>query len=113
MSVQPVDFTTLKPQSREFLKELLVQLFVSSQVATPVISASADAIPTTRNRGPIEEIFIKASRVEALAMGLVYFITEVFRDVDEMPDGLKKLAKWASGVAKDTLRTAVDIVPSL
>ncbi|KAJ7761899.1 hypothetical protein DFH07DRAFT_412445 [Mycena maculata] len=111
--LKPVDFTALKPQSREFLKELLVQLFVSSQVATPVISASASAVPTTRHRGPVEEIFIKASRVEALAMGLVYFLTEVFRDVEEMPDPLKKLTKWATGVAKDTLRTGVDVVPSL
>ncbi|KAJ7707589.1 hypothetical protein B0H17DRAFT_1166033 [Mycena rosella] len=111
--LKPVDFTTLKPQSRTFLKELLVQLFVSSQVSTPLISASANAIPTTRNRGPVEEIFIKASRLEALAMGLVYFLTEVFRDVGEMPDALQKLAKWGSAVAKDTLRTGVDIVPSL
>ncbi|KAJ7455339.1 hypothetical protein B0H11DRAFT_252563 [Mycena galericulata] len=109
--LKPVDFTVLKPQSRAFLKELLVQIFVSSQVATPVISVSA--VSTTRNRGSVEEIFIKASRVETLAMGLVYFLTEIFRDVDEMEDGLKKLTKWASGVAKDTLRTGVDIVPSL
>jgi len=90
----------------------MVQLFVSSQVATPVITDGI-GVPTTRNRGPVEEIFIKASRVEALAMGLVYFLTESFRDVDEMPDGTRKLVKWASGVAKDTLRTGVDVVPSL
>ncbi|KAF7336720.1 MIF4G/MA4-domain-containing protein [Mycena venus] len=110
--LKPVDFTTLKPQSREFLKELMVQLFVSSQVATPVV-ADGTGVPTTRNRSSVEEIFIKASRVEALAMGLVYFLTEAFRDVDEMPDGTRKLVKWASGVAKDTLRTGVDVVPSL
>jgi nucleolar MIF4G domain-containing protein 1 len=107
-----VDFTTLKSQSRAFLKELFAQLFLSSQVATPVISASA-SVPTTRNRGPVEEIFIKASRLEALAMGLVYFLTEAFRDVEEMPDGLQRLVKWATGVAKDTLRTGVDVNPSL
>ncbi|KAJ7104034.1 hypothetical protein B0H15DRAFT_808180 [Mycena belliarum] len=106
--LKPVDFTTLKPQSQTFLKELFVQLFVSSQVSTPVISASA--VPTTRNRGPIEEIFIKASRLEALAMGLVYFLTEAFRDVEDMPDGLQKLSKWASAVAKDTLRTGVQVL---
>lgn len=82
-------------------------------MATPLISVGPTTVPTTRNRGPIEEIFIKASRIESLAMGLVYFLTEVFRDVDEMQDGLGKLTKWASGVAKDTLRTGVDVVPSL
>ncbi|KAJ6513111.1 hypothetical protein C8R45DRAFT_857463 [Mycena sanguinolenta] len=109
--LKPVDFTTLKPQSREFLKELMVQLFVSSQIAAPVVTDGASAM--TRNRGPLEEIFIKAIRVEALAMGLVYFLTEAFRDVDEMPEGVGKLVRWASGVAKDTLRTGVDVVPSL
>ncbi|KAJ7650126.1 hypothetical protein FB45DRAFT_887044 [Roridomyces roridus] len=92
----PVDFTDLKSQSRQFLKELLLP------------RPSLAAVPESRNRGAVEEIFIKASRIEALAMGLVYFMTEAFRDADEM-----KLVKWASGVAKDTLRTGVDVVPSL
>ncbi|KAJ6609207.1 armadillo-type protein [Mycena sp. CBHHK59/15] len=111
--LKPVDFTALKPQSRDFLKELLIQLFVSTQVATPMISSSAKAVPTTRNRGPVEEIFIKASRVETLAMGLVYFLTEAFRDVNATEDGFGKLTKWACAVAKDTLRTGVDVIPSL
>ncbi|KAF7327646.1 MIF4G/MA4-domain-containing protein [Mycena kentingensis (nom. inval.)] len=99
--LKPVDFTSLKPQSTVFLKELFAQIFVSSQAATPI------AVPTTRNRAQIEEIFIKASRIETLAMGLVYFLTEMFRDAED------KLGKWGSDVAKDTLRTGVDIVPGL
>ncbi|KAF8206291.1 hypothetical protein K438DRAFT_1917728 [Mycena galopus ATCC 62051] len=110
--LKPVDFTALKPQSRQFLKELMIQTFVSSQVVAPVVT-DATTTTTTRNRGPVEEIFIKASRVEALAMGLVYFLTEAFRDMDEMADGMKGLVKWASGVAKDTLRAGVDVIPSL
>ncbi|KAJ7227305.1 hypothetical protein GGX14DRAFT_629361, partial [Mycena pura] len=105
--LKPVDFTTLKQQSQGFLRELFVQLFINSQVTTPMISTAA---PTTRNRAPIEEIFIKANRVETLAMGLVYFLTEVFLDVDDLHDGLQQLVKWASGVAKDTLRTSVDMI---
>ncbi|KAJ7285115.1 hypothetical protein C8J57DRAFT_1290481 [Mycena rebaudengoi] len=107
--LKPIDFTDLKPQSRDFLKELLIQVFVCSQVATPVV---ANAVPATRNRGPVEDIFIKASRIETLAMGLVFFLTEAFRDVEAMEEGTRKMVKWASGVAKDTLRTGVDVVPA-
>ncbi|KAJ7158634.1 hypothetical protein C8R46DRAFT_1178090 [Mycena filopes] len=89
--------------------KLFVQLFLSSQVATPL----AAAVPATRNRGPVEEIFIKASRVETLAMGLVYFLTEAFRDVAELDEGVGKLVKWGSGVAKETLRAGVDVIPGL
>ncbi|KAJ7030363.1 hypothetical protein C8F04DRAFT_731475 [Mycena alexandri] len=107
--LKPVDFTSLKPQSQTFLKELFVQLFLSSQVATPLTAG----VPTTRNRGPVEEVFIKASRLEALAMGLVYFLTEAFRDVEGMDEDVSKLAKWGCGVAKETLRAGVDVVPGL
>ncbi|KAJ7773440.1 hypothetical protein B0H16DRAFT_1660470 [Mycena metata] len=107
--LKPVDFTSLKPQSQTFLKELFVQLFLSSQVATPLTVA----VPTTRNRGPVEEIFMKASRVEALAMGLVYFLTDAFREMEGTDEGVSKLVKWGCGVAKETLRAGVDVVPDL
>ncbi|KAK7033227.1 MIF4G/MA4-domain-containing protein [Favolaschia claudopus] len=114
--LKPVDFTDLKSQSREFLRELMVQIFVSSQVSTPAVSVAAangTGIPTTRNRGSVEEIFIKASRIEALAMGLVYFLAEALRNIKEMPDNVQTLVKWASSVAQETLRTGVDVAPAL
>jgi nucleolar MIF4G domain-containing protein 1 len=65
----------------------------------------------TRNRGAVEEVFIKATRIETLALGLVYFLsTEMTRPKDGEKEGL---VKWASGVAVDTLRTGMDIIPNL
>jgi len=74
----------------------------------------------TRNRNAIEEIFNKASRVEALAMGLVFLLSELFPDKQQIllkpdgndDDGFSKFLKWAVGVAKDTLRTGIDLIPS-
>ncbi|RDB25941.1 Suppressor of glycerol defect protein 1 [Hypsizygus marmoreus] len=111
--LKPVDFTLLKPQTREFLREMMIQIFISSQRETPMISSNPKDVPTTRNRGALEEIFIKATRIQNLAMGLVYFLSEAFRDLSGEEEGLEKLIKWASGLAKDTLRTGVDIVPNL
>ncbi|TRM64275.1 hypothetical protein BD626DRAFT_400795 [Schizophyllum amplum] len=107
--LKPVDFTALKPRGSAFLRDLLVQTFVATQSSSPVLGAT----PQTRNRGALEEVFIKAARVEALAMGLVYFITQnVVRDADkETAEG--KFVKWAAGVAKETLRTGLDVVPGL
>lgn len=102
----------LRPQTQTFFKELFTHLFISSQVSGPLPNASSSdpsTHPSTKNRGPIEEIFIKASKIQALAMGLVYFLGETFKRGEE--DG--PLVKWASGVARDTLRTGIDVVSSL
>lgn len=64
-------------------------------------------MPETRNRGAIEEVFIKAAKIEALAMGLVYFLTNSFRDEENA------FVKWAANVAKETLKAGVDIMPML
>ncbi|KAG6910848.1 hypothetical protein DXG01_007164 [Tephrocybe rancida] len=111
--LKPVDFTSLKKTTTEFLREMLVQIFICSQRTTPMMTSNPRDIPTTRNRGAIEEIFIKATRIQTLAIGLVYFLSEMFRDVSNDGDELGKLIKWAGGLAKDTLRTGVDIVPGL
>ena len=99
-----MDFTVLKPRTRDFLSYFFHQVFASSQVSTPVLGAD---LPPTRSKGPIEEIFIKATRVQALAMGLVYFLTEMKKTSEE------EFVQWASAVAIDTLRTGLDVIPTL
>ncbi|KAH9068370.1 hypothetical protein EDB83DRAFT_2376106 [Lactarius deliciosus] len=79
----PVDFTVLKPRTREFLSHFFRQLFANSQ----------SSIPTLQSDVPHTQIFVKAARIQVLAMGL--FI------------------RWAIGVAIDALRTGLDIVPTL
>lgn len=106
--LKPVDFTILKPRTADFLNDLFTQLFIATQVSVPVLGTS---VPTTRNRGTLEEVFIKATRMEALALGLIYFLSK------EMPrlkseDG-EGSVKWATGVAVDTLRTGLDVIPNL
>ena len=89
----------------------MVQIFYDSQVGTPVLGAGLN-IPTTRDGGAIEQIFIKVTRNQTLAMGLVYFMSEAFRDVSEDGEDMANLIRWASGLAKDTLRTGVDVIPT-
>jgi len=74
----------------------------------PVIGTS---VPTTYNRGALEEVFIKASRIEALGMGLLYFLGKEMSQI-EGEDSVD-LIRWAAGVAMDTLRTGMDVVPNL
>jgi len=68
-------------------------------------------MPTTRNRGALEEVFIRATRVETLTLGLIYFLSKEMSQPQGEDD--KGLAKWATGVAVDTLRTGKDIIPNL
>ncbi|KAG6896315.1 hypothetical protein C0992_009105 [Termitomyces sp. T32_za158] len=111
--LKPVDFTSLKKTTTEFLREMLLQTFICSQRTTPLITLEPKDVPATRNRSAIEEIFIKATRNQTLAMGLVYFLSGAFRDMSKDGNEMEKFIKWASELAKDTLRMGVDIVPSL
>lgn len=99
-----MDFTVLKPRTRDFLFHLFRQLFAYSQMSTPIPS---DDLPPTRSKGPLEEIFIKATRIQALAMGLVYFLTEMKKASEE------EFIQWAGAIAIDTLRTGLDVIPTL
>ena len=111
--IQPVDFMRLKSQTRDFFKELFIQIFVNSQRSTPLANSNIQDLVFTRNRNAVEEIFNKASRVEALAMGLVFFLSETFPEKHfKSDDGFSKFLMWAVGVAKDTLRTGIDLIPS-
>ncbi|KAF8263879.1 MIF4G-domain-containing protein [Lactarius quietus] len=101
---KPVDFTVLKPRTRDFLSHFFRQLFVNSQTSIPTLQSD---MPPTRNKDSLEEIFVKAARIQALAMGLVYFLTEMKKGSEE------EFIRWAIGVAIDTLRTGLDIVPAL
>lgn len=91
---------------------MLVQIFISSQVASPLVGSDLQHLSIVRNRRSIEEIFIKATRIQPLAMGLIYFMSEVFRNISEEGD-MAELVKWADAVGKDTLRTGIDTVPGL
>jgi nucleolar MIF4G domain-containing protein 1 len=105
---QPVDFTILKPRTSNFLKDLFTHLFIATQVSVPAIGTT---VPTTRNQGAVEEVFIKAMRLEALALGLIYFLQKEMSQPKDRND--KGLISWATRVAVDTLRTGMDLVPNL
>jgi nucleolar MIF4G domain-containing protein 1 len=111
--IQPVDFTRLKSQTRDFFKEFFIQIFVNSQRSTPLANSNIQDLVFTRNRNAVEEVFSKVSRVEALAMGLVFFLSESFPEKHlKSDDEFSKFLKWAVGVAKDALRTGIDLIPS-
>jgi len=65
------------------------------------------------NSGAIEQIFIKATRNQTLTMGLIYFMSEAFRDVSKDGEDMANLIRWAGGLAKGTLQTGVDVIPAL
>jgi nucleolar MIF4G domain-containing protein 1 len=66
-----------------------------------------NSIPTTRNRGALEQVFIKATRMESLALGLLFFLQKEMSQPKN--GGSEQLVKWATGVAVDTLRTGMDV----
>lgn len=109
---QPVDFTNLKPQTHQFFTDMFTHILVGSQLPTPLLSTDPKDFPSTRNRGPLEEVFIKASRIETLALGIAYFLSQTFGQGKERDD-TSTFIKWASKVAIETLRTGIDVVATI
>lgn len=109
---QPVDFTIVKTRTQEFLRELLLQIFIDSQVVVPRLDVSPSEIFEARNKKTIEEIFIKATRIESLAMGLVYFMTGAFKNISGAEPFIQ-FVKWADDLSRNTLRTGIDVIPTL
>ncbi|KAI6102428.1 armadillo-type protein [Pisolithus croceorrhizus] len=100
--LKPVDFTLLKPQSRKLLKELFAQIFAATQGSSPMLSDQLDI--QSRNRGVIEDTFNKATKIENLGLGLIFFLSHAFRDESGF-------LQWASSVAKETLQSGMDQIP--
>ncbi|KAF8126932.1 ARM repeat-containing protein, partial [Boletus edulis] len=103
--LKPVDVTRLKPHTRTFLRELLVQIFVASQASSPVLTDDYNE-QTSRNRSAVEDVFIKATKTENLGLGLIYFLSNAFREEEG-------LLGWASALAKETLQTGMNEIPRL
>jgi hypothetical protein len=70
-------------------------------VTAPVIGEPAP--PAKYNLKAVEQVFIRATQIEPLAIGLVSFLEKEFQG--EGDEGLGKLVGWA----KETLRTGVEV----
>ncbi|KAI0038012.1 ARM repeat-containing protein [Auriscalpium vulgare] len=103
---KPVDFTSLKTQTQKFMTEFHRHLFLNSQSSAPVLSSDTKNLLFARKKSALEEIFIKATRIETLAAGLAYFLPRTFKlTASEDPETV--FMAWASGVAVETLRTGI------
>lgn len=103
--LKPVDFTAVKAQARTFMRELFVHVLANTQLATPLLrSDCAEDLPNTKNKAPLEEVFVKGSKIEAVALGLVYFLRETFMEENGF-------LEWASQVALQILRTRIGATP--
>ncbi|KAJ3993173.1 hypothetical protein F5050DRAFT_1810751 [Lentinula boryana] len=107
--LKPIDFTNLKPQTEIFLRQLFTYLFLSSQSKSPLIGTKTSLY---RNRAFIEEVFIKVSRLQTLAVGLVIFLSKGL-SLEDVDQDTAKLVKWGAEIARDTLQSGLDIIPDL
>ncbi|KAI0694615.1 hypothetical protein BC835DRAFT_1415230 [Cytidiella melzeri] len=110
--LKPVDFTDLKPQTHQFFTELFAHLLIDTQLPTPLLNLNPKDFPLSRNRGPLEEVFIKATKVETLALGVAYFLDHTFRQSRGEEDS-SGFINWATKVAVETLRTGIDVIAAI
>ncbi|KAI0833472.1 ARM repeat-containing protein [Trametes gibbosa] len=102
--LKPVDFTVLKQQAHTFLHELFVHVFANTQLATPLLTSERKGdLPMTRNKSSLEEVFLRGSKIQAVAVGLAYFFQTTFKEEGGF-------LKWASEVALETLRASMETV---
>ncbi|KAG8717096.1 suppressor of glycerol defect [Ceratobasidium sp. 395] len=105
---KPVEFLTLQPRSKRFLKSLFLQMIISSQSNSPLVDIRSveSAIPQTRNRAAIDEIISKGLRIPAMCKGIAYFIQSM-RSEEELGARTKRaydLLIWGLDVAQEALQ---------
>ena len=92
----------LKPQTHKFFMELFTHLLLNTQLSTPLLGSDPKDYPTTRNQSPIEGVFVKASRLQTLSLGLTYYLSESFTGDAEQDE--PSILAWAAKVAASTLK---------
>jgi len=100
---KPVNFTVLKDQTKDFLREFLLGLFIDTQISTPSVAESLSPLAqkiTSRNRDSVEEVFRKANVHEGLRAGLHFSIRHVFREDVDDGDGF---VAWAVKISTEVL----------
>lgn len=103
-ALKPVDFTTLKPESRTFIKNMFVQFFASSQVTSPMQAANPANVGDEWEKAPVQDVFGKVARIEGLALGLIYFLTELTKESTFSTGSGDRLLRWGSESAMEALR---------
>jgi len=102
----------LKPRTIKFLQLMFTRIFIDVHYSTPTMGIAAATAPLVPDRNVVEAVFIKGTRIQELAMGLVYYFSRIFEDGNEDRE-MQKFLRWAKDIAKGTLRTGMDIVPNL
>jgi len=96
---KPLDFGNLQPQTQVFLDIFFNQVFVSSQVTSPVVK---EVNPEVRlDKKNLEAIFKKALKIPELSKGLLYIIPSLFKQRKKKSEFLT----WAVDTVKYTLRS--------
>lgn len=114
---QPLDFSSLKPQTTVFLRLFLAQLIVSSQSASPILDCTTrsetEAATLSRDRGIVELIMVKAFKQPSVVQGLLRFLkTEAEEEVvvsHANVDRVRDLLDWGMKVAVTTLASGEDV----
>jgi len=107
---KPVDFVKLQPQTRVFFKTFFAQLFVSNQASTPALDFTSSGPEPPRNRETLEAVMMKVLHSSTLSRGIVYFLSKSPLEALAQSKEMKKLLKWGSEVATESLRVGMDVV---
>ncbi|EJD06611.1 uncharacterized protein FOMMEDRAFT_165363 [Fomitiporia mediterranea MF3/22] len=112
--LKTLDFISFKSKTKIFLKVFFTHLFADSQNPSTVPSLSTDIDPTIvgrRDEKALTDMFVKATRVPALALGISRFLTSTFCSLDDESEGRDKTGafmRWCCEVAKNVLHSAHD-----
>ena len=99
----------LKKKTISFLQSFFTNLFVYTQdtSSVPSVGTADPAVLSKREAKPLEAVILKATRIPALAQGIIHFLSSVLSEVDAH-DAMGEFTRWACDVARNALREALE-----
>lgn len=112
--LKPLNFLQLKKQTRSFLDTLLYEVFVASQVKTPIISpAQLSAVwrQKPRDREALEKVALQVLKHAQLTKGLLLYLPGMEkRKLHKAPQPDEAgFVQWATTVMRDALETGTSL----
>lgn len=100
----------LKKKTSIFLRSFFTNLFAYSQdtSSVPSISISDTSLLKERNAKALMATILKATRVPALAQGIIHFLSGTFQTFDTHNVELGEFIGWACDVAKESLQEVLE-----
>ncbi|KAL5485817.1 SGD1 [Sanghuangporus weigelae] len=109
--LKTLDFVSLKAKTKSFLKQFFMHLFANTQdpSSVPRLGNGMDAdVLTRRDEKALAAVLLKATRLPALSLGILHFLSKTFPQMDSQ-SSTDAFVRWCCQISRDALQDAAEV----